>query len=135
MSFQASFKQILRDKMGENSNFSPENQVSSLNSDPAHLAFLLGQINRLEFQTRRGHYPQQKVRPQRKAHSFTPTQKLAYEFLKTWAHDLHEGFTATELKKAFRQAALALHPDHGGNTQQFLELKAHFQTLRALTPL
>ncbi|KYG63043.1 hypothetical protein AZI87_16530 [Bdellovibrio bacteriovorus] len=132
MSFQASFKQILRDKMGENTSFSPEKESSSLNSDPAHMAFLLGQINRLEFQTRRGHYPQPKVRPQRKAHNFSVSQKLAFEFLKTWVHDLHEGFTANELKKAFRQAALALHPDHGGNTQQFLELKAHYQTLREL---
>lgn len=132
MSFQASFKQILREKMGEKASSSPGMNTSNVHADPAHMAYLLGQISRLEFQTPRGQYPAPKVRPQRKPHNFSATQKLSYEFLKTWIHDFSEGFTANELKKAFRQVAMVLHPDQGGSTQQFVELKDHYENLRTL---
>ncbi|WP_295904410.1 J domain-containing protein [uncultured Bdellovibrio sp.] len=134
MSFQASFKQILREKMSETSSSSQGNSSANLHADPLHLAYLLGQINRLEFQTPRGQYPAPKVRPQRKPHALSASQRLSYEFLKTWIHDLSEGFTASELKKAFRQTAMILHPDQGGNVQQFLELKDHYENLRSLVP-
>ncbi|WII71443.1 J domain-containing protein [Bdellovibrio sp. 22V] len=135
MSFQASFKQILREKMGQNTASSLGNEASHLNSDPAHLAYLLGQIGRVELQTPRGHYPAPKVRPQRKPHSFSPSQRQAYEFMKSWIHDLSEGFTATELKKAFRQAALILHPDHGGNAQDFVNLKHQYEVLQSVVSI
>ncbi|UOF02578.1 J domain-containing protein [Bdellovibrio reynosensis] len=134
MSFQASFKQILREKMGENTSSSSAKMTDPSLNDPAHMAYLLGKIGRLELQTPRGQYPAPKVRPQRKPHSFNHSQRQAYEFMKSWIHDLNEGFTANELKKAFRQAAIILHPDHGGNTEQFIDLKAHYETLKGLTP-
>lgn len=107
-------------------------EESLLSADPTHLAYLLGQVGRREFTSKRGHYPRPTIRPQRKAHAFSPSQQQAFEFLKTWIHDLSEGFTASELKKAFRQAAIILHPDHGGDTQQFMELKSHYENLRPL---
>lgn len=118
--------------MGENSSSTSSQAADSALNDPAHLAFLLGKIGKTEFQTARGHYPAPKVRPQRKPHNFTSAQSQAYEFIKSWIHDLSEGFTAAELKRAFRRAAIILHPDHGGNTQQFLELKAHYETLKTI---
>lgn len=118
--------------MGEKTFSSPEAAPSSNPTDPAHLAYLLGQINRLEFNRPRGQYPAPQVRPQRKAHAFSSEQRYSYEFLKTWAHTLSEGFTATELKKAFRQAAISLHPDQGGDAQQFVALKGHYDNLRSL---
>lgn len=131
MSFQASFKQILKEKMGETS--SPQTNYSSvMDSHPSHLAYLMGQIERREFQTNRGQYPRTQVRPQRKPHVFTASQKQAFEFFKCWIHGLSEGFTATELRKAFRQTALILHPDHGGNAQQFMELKEHYAVLQSI---
>ncbi|MBV2169605.1 MAG: J domain-containing protein [Bdellovibrio sp.] len=132
MSFQASFKQILREKMGSQTSSSEGKSAFTVNEDPAHLAYLLGQISRLEVHSPRGHYPPPKVRPQRKAHNFTSAQRLSYEFLKSWIHDLSEGYTGSELKKAFRQAAMILHPDHGGSAQQFLELKEHYETLQGI---
>lgn len=134
MSFQASFKQILREKMGSET-FVNASEESLLNADPSHLAYLIGQISRHEFNSPRGHYPRPAVRPQRKAHSFSPSQKEAFDFLKNWIMDLSEGFTASELKKAFRQAAMILHPDHGGDSQQFMTLKEHYNCLRPLVSL
>lgn len=135
MDFRASFKQILREKMGENQTFSSENEASILSTDPAHMAFLLGKIRKTGSLSPRGNYPAPKVRPQRKPHDFSPAQRLSYEFFKSWVHDLPEGFTTTELKKAFRQAAKALHPDLGGTPQLFIELKSHYKTLSLITGL
>ncbi len=104
-----------------------------LSSDPANLAYLMGQVGRFEFQkphVQRGQYAAPKVRPQRKPHNLSASQHLSFEFLKTWIHDLSEGYTESELKKAFRQAAMILHPDQGGNTTQFMELKEHYTTLK-----
>ncbi|QDK37182.1 DnaJ domain-containing protein [Bdellovibrio sp. NC01] len=131
MSFQTSFKQILKEKMNEGTG-SQVNFSSEMSADPANLAYLMGHIGRFEFQKPRGQYAAPKVRPQRKPHSFSTAQRQSFEFLKTWIHDLSEGYSESELKKAFRQAALILHPDRGGNTQQFIELKAHYESLKAI---
>ena len=133
MSFQTSFKQILKEKMGEQSS-AQTNYSSVMDSAPSHLAYLMGQIDRKEFQTNRGQYPRSQVRPQRKAHNFTAAQKQAFEYLKCWVHGLCDGFTESELRKAFRQTALRLHPDHGGTAQQFIELKESYEILQNVFP-
>lgn len=118
--------------MGKKTPFSPEREASFLSNDPAHLAYLLGNISIKKSQTPQGFYPAPKVRPQRKPHNFSATQRLSYEFFKSWVHEFSEGFTGSELKKAFRQAAIAVHPDHGGSTPLFLELKEHYEVLKSL---
>lgn len=120
--------------MGETHQPSSENEAAILSTDPAHMAFLLGKIHKRDSRLPRGQYPVSKVRAQRKPHNFTPAQRLSYEFLKSYIYDLPEGFTATELKNAFRQAAKVLHPDHGGSTHLFMELKGHYETLSTITP-
>lgn len=115
--------------------FTNATESSFTSADPSHLAFLLGTIHRKEFSSARGHYPPPVVRPQRRPHDFSPAQRQAYEFLKTWNSSLPEGFTAGELKKAFRHTALILHPDKGGSPQQFVELKSHYETLRPLVSI
>lgn len=113
--------------------FSSEN-TSSTNLDPANLAYLMGQIGRFDFQKSGKQYAKSpakpQVKPQRKPHNFTASERLSFEFLKTWVADFSEGYTDSELKKAFRQAALALHPDHGGHAAQFIELKEHYAVLQ-----
>lgn len=121
--------------MAESASFSSTNEASLHSTDPAHLAFLIGKINKFPKPSPRGNYPRPTSRPQRKPHVFTETQRFSYEFLKSWSQELSEGFTANELKKAFRLAAIAVHPDHGGSTQLFLELKQHYATLSLITPL
>lgn len=132
MSFQVSFKQILREKMGATTPFTPQNEDSILGADPAHLAYLLGKIERRETHAARGNYPAPRVRPQRKPHTFSNEQRLSFDFLKTLIQDLSEGFTATELKRAYRRAALQTHPDHGGSVHAFMALKEHYETLQGL---
>ncbi len=122
--------------MGQTQDSSAQNSSIYIDSDPAHLAYLMSQVGKFEFRNTRSQYPKPAVRPQRPrpAHNLTASQKLSFEFLKTYVHDLSEGFTATELKKAFRQTAIILHPDRGGSAELFIELKAHYEELKAVVP-
>lgn len=108
-----------------------QNPHQYIDTDPSHLAYLMSQIGKFEFETRRGQYPRPPIRPQRPrpAHTFSESQKQSFEFLKSYIHDLSEGFTASELKTAFRKAAIQLHPDQGGSTEIFMDLKTHYQVL------
>ncbi|MGZ6470229.1 MAG: J domain-containing protein [Bdellovibrio sp.] len=125
-----SFKQILREKMGENASHPSQSQSSESISDAPHMAYLLGQIPRFQTQKPRGHYPSPKIRPQRKPHVLSESQQISFAFIKKFAADLSDGFSATEIKKAFRMAAMTLHPDRGGDAKQFIELKSHYENLR-----
>ena len=132
MSFQASFKQILKNKLNQEQSFEVESPAffpSEKNLDPSHLAYLIGNIERLSILPRGG-YPPPKIRPARKPHNLSDMQRLSYAFFKKWVHDFSDAFTESELKKAFRHAAIVLHPDQGGNTGLFMELKGHLESLR-----
>lgn len=120
--------------MGDSTTSNSQSSSTYIDTEPSHLAYLMSQIGKFEFDTRRGQYPRPAVRPQRPrpAHAFSPSQKQSFEYLKSYIHDLPEGFTAAELKTAFRKAALILHPDLGGNTEQFLDLKTHYEVLKAI---
>ena len=131
MSFQASFKQILKEKMNEGTE--PKSQTTLQgNSDPAHLAYLMGHTARLTPGPPTKTYPRPAVRPVRKPHHFNPAQTLSFNFMKSWVNSLNDNYSEMELKKAFRQAALILHPDKGGSTQLFWELKGHYEILQGL---
>ena len=131
MDFRPSFKQILRGKLAEESTVSTASE-SYNQVDPAHMAYLIGQLEVFKMRGKKQHYPAPKERPQRKPHSFSPLQKQAFTFIKGWIHDLPEGFTANELKRAYRQAALLLHPDRGGSAHDFIELKTQYENLKTV---
>lgn len=120
--------------MNETSAKSTHQQAQTPNTDPAHMAYLMGQLGRFEFRGTKANYPAPKIKPVRRAHNFSPEQKISFDFLKKIHQDLPEGFTAHELKKAFRKAALILHPDRGGTPEQFIALQTHNQTLSSLLP-
>lgn len=107
-----------------------ENSMNQV--DPAHMAYLIGQLEVFKMRGKKQHYPAPKERPQRKPHAFSPLQKQAFTFIKGWIHDLPEGFTENELKRAYRKAALVLHPDRGGSAQNFIELKAQYENLKTV---
>lgn len=102
--------------------------------DPAHLAYLMGQTERLSTVSPRGKYAPPTVKPQRKAHVLSDLQREALEFLKKFMGALDETFTSSELKKAFRKAALSLHPDQGGSSEAYSDLRRHYQVLNSIFP-
>jgi hypothetical protein len=131
--FPMNFEQILQSKIKEQSPAGVFHQsgesLDTQGVDPAHLAYLLGQV------TRQGALPRGKyaVHPRpRTPHALTESQRQSYAFLKNWISDLSEAFTRAELKAAFRQAALLLHPDCGGTAESFMELRGHYHRLDSI---
>ncbi len=97
--------------------------------DPAHLAFLLGQVPRQKGAKPRFTYPAAPPRP-RVNHVLSEIQTEAYLFLQAYAPKLDLAFTAGELKKAYRHAVLQAHPDRGGTALEFMAVKRHYQILQ-----
>lgn len=133
--FPMNFEQILQSKIKEQSQAGAFRQsdesLDPQGVDPAHLAYLLGRV------TRPGALPRGKytVRPLPRApHTLTESQLQSYAFLRNWISDLSEAFTRTELKAAFRQAALLLHPDRGGSAERFMQLREHYRALDSIFP-
>jgi hypothetical protein len=131
MSTHASFRQILNEKLG-NTQEEASIYQGEIKSDPAHMAFLIGQIGRFDVRTNKNTYPRSTTRPQRKPHVLSSSEALSFEYLKIHNLDLSGAFTEVELKKAFRHSAFILHPDQGGSTEQFVELKAHYENLKVV---
>lgn len=80
-------------------------------------------------------YPIRRAKPvvaPRTPHLFNEPQRQAYELLKTYRDDFSEGFTKRELKSVYRFAALKSHPDQGGCSETFQEVKKSYQILSAL---
>ena len=70
-----------------------------------------------------------RIRP---AHALNADQAKAFQDLKAWALQLNENFDCQELKSAYRSAVLKTHPDRGGSSESFQEVKKSYQILEAL---
>ncbi len=124
------FEQILRKVAAEQESkqtFSNE----YLGVDPAYMAFLIGQVRKHEG-TPTGKYPHKKFVRVRTPHTMSESQKVAFEFFQRHLPEFLDGFTSSELKAAFRSAALKLHPDTGGSAYEFIQLRQHHQELNKL---
>lgn len=139
---QTTFQQILEEKMAEPVT-RPSFQRETGGAEPAHLAFLLGQVGVFRFPAQRRptmttHSAKPTppprptpTRPKGPAHSLDERQKTAMVWFANRGERLEEDFTSTELRSAFRRLARRLHPDiSGGDTQPFLELKAAQSALK-----
>lgn len=73
-----------------------------------------------------------KVLAARQAHALTPEQAQAFETLKKWCVLFNENFSRLDLKRAYRLAVLKAHPDHGGSSESFQEVRKSYQILEAL---
>ncbi len=138
MNFNASFQQILAEKMQTQTSKLEESNssISPLETDPVHLAFLLGRVDRFSFTPGRARksYPRPSPRP-RPAHTMNMAQKASFEYLKSFDCCLSENFNLRELKAAFRAGALKTHPDQGGQVFEFIELKNHYASLLSLVSM
>jgi hypothetical protein len=146
MRAQASFQEILEEKMTQSQ---PAGQNSTtmamepglFDSDPAHLAFLLGQVNVFRFERPRPQVrpaappPPKKQRVRGTDHELSEEQRWSFEWFVAKGERLDPDYTEGELKAAYRRLARRLHPDlNGGDGQAFLELKGQHECLRSVFP-
>lgn len=134
MKAEASFEEILRQKMGPTPGMGASATRTRLewDQDPAHLAFLLGQMHKTSVRPSTAKIYPQKPKPPPPPHVLTETQKQAYEFFQFQGAALAPHFSAQDLKKAFRTLALKLHPDMKGEAGAFIALKIHTEALNGL---
>lgn len=129
-------KQLLKDLWPQKAKAHAPSEL--IDSSPAHMAYLLGELETFHTKNDRGqtHYNQQKLKPlPRKAHILTDLQKQAFDFIRQFIPELSHGFSKQELKKAFRQLAKEFHPDLTTATnapERFRELKASYDSLSTL---
>ncbi len=96
---------------------------------------LLGQVEKLVFSQKFSSttYRSFKRPPiERMPHQLSPIQNEAFQFLSNWGTNLAPNFSPSDLKKAFRKAALRLHPDRGGDASLFLKLNTFKKILENL---
>lgn len=65
-------------------------------------------------------------------HIMNLAQTLAFENLSLLAPQLSAGFTRIELKSSYRIALLKTHPDQGGSSESFFQVKKSYEILCSL---
>lgn len=113
---------------------SPRETPIAQGLDPAHLAYLMGQVGRTMPVSPRGKYAHKPTPVVRKAHVLSDLQREALVFMKRFLPSLDETMTSHELKKAFRLGALRVHPDRGGTAELYAELRSQHACLSTLFP-
>lgn len=71
-------------------------------------------------------------KPARKPHLLTEIQKSAYDILRVYSPHLTEYFNWAELKSCYRYALMRAHPDHGGTSESFQDVRNSYATLKSL---
>lgn len=153
------FHQILREKMQEtkiSKSFHGPTTIES--TDPLHLAFLIGQIEKtqvsipnksqyylsstpqttavIKVQSKSTNEWVTPLAPPTPPFHFTLQQKEAWLWFWKRGAPLREKFTHHELQKQFRKLAQVLHPDknsHPKASETFIQLREHYQHLEALS--
>lgn len=140
MRTQASFQQILEEKIQVRSHeshsrraFERDSQPQAQTQEPAHLAYLLGHLGPTFFRPQTTKIYPSRPKPPPPPHVLTEEQALAREFFVLQGVELTPAFSQRELKKAFRTLALRRHPDmNKGASDAFIELKNNYETLTQL---
>lgn len=100
-------------------------------ADPAHLTFLISQIQTLKLPAnfKKSTYPKPTPKP-RKPHALNSQQQQAFARFQAWGSSLSPGYSSKELKTEFRSLAKKLHPDISKNNgEDFILLKKHYESL------
>lgn len=135
MGRESTFQEILEEKLQ-----SPSQKMTSFSlnpsfEDPAHLAYLLGNLQVSYWRPPSARIYPAGPRPLPRPHALSPGQQSAFDFftqqlLLVEGMALSPAFSRRELKRAFRRLALRLHPDtNKGTPGPFIELKMHYESL------
>lgn len=73
-----------------------------------------------------------KVHTPKAPHLFNAEQALAFASLHSLSPELTPSFNQKQLKSAYRKAVLKTHPDRGGTSESFQDVKKNYLILEAL---
>lgn len=135
MAFERTFSEIFSEIHGSQPDSESFNPGWESHLEPAGLAQLLGELSVIAGGAKSfpKAYAAFKPRPvARKPHQMTGPQADAFMEFKRHSPHLPEGFSARELKSAYRQCALKTHPDRGGDSETFQLVKKSYHILEAL---
>lgn len=123
---------IRRDLQGGKASKSPQFPSENTKNDvsPSGMAWLMGQVQVKSPSAgwaRRAYGVRAKPR---QPHHFDATQAKSFSLMRSYLPEFDSGYSPRELKVAFRRAAFMAHPDQGGSSEAFRELKAAFDNLR-----
>lgn len=145
---QTSFAEILESLTDQSSFESTSSDSFTEGIEPAFVSQIMGSIPSkfknfkpaITLHHARSKYAQLKIKPRKAAtrHPLSVEQFKSYEAILYAlelpildAHTLFpDNFTAFQLKKAYKTAAIKSHPDTGGCHESFLELKKHYEILQ-----
>jgi hypothetical protein len=133
---QRSFSDILEDLILQEPT-GCSNQTSGYEShlEPHGLGWLMSEINLPHYNRVivKKAYPI-KVKPAavRPPHILNASETIAFECIKQQAPQLQDNFNRHQLKSAYRLSVLKTHPDQGGNSEIFQDVKKSYQILLAL---
>lgn len=96
--------------------------------EPAGMSYLIGRTSVYKTTS----VSKYKSNFQRPAFQFSNEQLEAFNILTSWAAELKNNFTLKQLKSAYRQALLKTHPDQGGNSENFWDVKKSYEVLLTL---
>jgi hypothetical protein len=139
---QFNFSEILAHALETETVFSSEfypnqNIEWSSNIDPMHLSYLLGNLEIDSISPAIGlknpylKYKKTIVSPD---HVLAQPEQSAFELINLYLpmpSQLTKNFNMTQLKRAYKKAALRAHPDCGGTHERFLQLKSDCELLVA----
>ena len=129
------FAQTLEDKIREDLDLPSERRELTDHQSYQHLGWLMGQTEKTATTISYMNSPYTKFKKPpkpRPKHVMSPSQQQAFLFLSKYSNSLAENFSVSELKKAYRQALLLVHPDKGGQAQTFWQVREAFATLKNL---
>jgi hypothetical protein len=133
MSFHSILEQKIRSQRTQDSQTFTSHSARPADQDPAHLAFLMGALQRTAFSRPVTTLYPSAPKPPPPPHLLSESQQVAYGFLVAHGGDLGPAFTQKQLRTAFRRAALRLHPDmNKGTSGPFIELKKYYAELGQL---
>jgi hypothetical protein len=137
---QRSFSDILEDLVLEAPNEKPSSCLNYTSEFESHLdlncmAQLIAEINLPHYNrviVKKAYPVKAKTLKPRPSHIFNANETLAYALIKRYAPHLKDNFNRQELKSAYRLSVLKCHPDQGGSSENFQDVKKSYQILEAL---
>lgn len=139
---QRSFSQILNDlhdteSMSDQSANRDYSAGWESHLDPFGMTELMSKINVAPFYKvdLQKAYPvkrQPRAEFKRPSHLLNEQQTAAFNVLKSYCPHIKDNFNLHELKSTYRHSVLKTHPDQGGSSETFQQVKKSYQILLAL---